>query len=309
MSAAQLPGIEVSQQPDGSVRYRLPRHDALCPQLLSVGGLWVVLLVPVCIPLFFVPPQQLPVVLRAGFIVLVVIVGIGLWLLWSELRTVMDPSEVLVSKDGLRTAVRVLGPFRWTLRRSLVQVECLVLNVDSLRETELWAICYERSPLRLARLLPYDRLEPLARDLAGQISRLDPERESALEVREERTGSLVRPSAQPARSRIVVAEQDGGVLFTVPPIGFHGEVLLLLGAGGIFLLAPVVGLLITLLPVLTSGGAAPVLSLKSIHDVVTGFLQPWLIGLGWVALGLNRANRRVVLNSLCAAAHKEFSVA
>jgi hypothetical protein len=234
MSALTSPQLDIAEQPDGGARYRLPRQTDLLARLGRAAGLGLVVLLPLLVPLAFVPREYLAVVLGAGAVVLVTATGIAVWVVGAEVYRSAGPAEVAVGKDGLEVRGGV-GPFRWKHRRPLLQIQYLVLGGDGPKEGRLQALCFRDPPLLLARDLPRDLLEALARDLAGRVARLDPTHDEAPEVREEDAVTGV-PERQPARSRIIVVEQGGGVVFTVPPVGFRGRVLVVLFAGSLYLL-------------------------------------------------------------------------
>lgn len=282
MSALASPQLDLTEQPDGGARYRLPRQTDLLPRLGRAAGLGLVVLLPLLVPLFFVPRGYLVLVLIAGGVVLLTAAGIGVWLLVAEVSKSAAPAEVVVGKDGLEVRGGV-GPFRWKHRRPLLQIQSLELGGDGPKEARLEVLCFRDPPLLLARGLPRDRLEPLAHDLAARVGKLDPTRDEAPEVREAHAAEAT-PDRQPARSRIIVAEQGGGVVFTVPPVGFRGGVIALFVSGGIYLLW---GLAAFVQALTRAGGLRPALLLN----------LPLQCGLGlvWVVWGANRAVRRVVL--------------
>ena len=282
MSALTSPQLDLTEQPDGGARYRLPRQTDLLARLGRAAGLGLVVLLPLLVPLAFVPPEYLAVVLSAGGVVLLTAAGIGVWLMAAEVYRSASPAEVVVGPDGLEVRGGV-GPFRWKHRRPLLQIQYLVLGGDGPKEARLQALCFRDPPLLLARTLPRDLTEALARDLAGRVARLDPTHDEAPEVREE--GAVTgTPERQPVRSRIIVAEQGGGVVFTVPPVGFRGGALALLVFGGVYLLW---GLAVFVQALATGGGRLPALLFNL--PLQCGF------GLVWVFWGMNRAVRRVVL--------------
>jgi hypothetical protein len=285
MSAVASPQLDLTEQPDGGARYRLPRQTDLGARLGRATGLGLVVLLPLLVPLYFVPREYLVLVLSAGGIVLLTAAGIGVWLLVAEVSKSAGPVEVVVGKDGLEVRGGV-GPLRWKHRRPLLQIHLLLLSGEGPKEGRLQALCFRDPPLLLARSLPLDVLEPLARDLAGRVAKLDPTRDEAPEVRTEQP-EAVAPERQPARSRIIVVEQGGGVVFTVPPVGFRGRVLVVLFAGSLYLLwgVAVVG------QALLAGGGAPGLRTSTLFNL----LFQWGFGMMWVWWGLNRAVRRVVL--------------
>jgi hypothetical protein len=287
MSALASPQLDLTEQPDGGARYRLPRQSDLLPRLGRAAGLGLVILLPLLVPLFFVPLGYLVLVLSAGGVVLLTAAGVGVWLMVAEVYRSARPAEVLVSKDGLSVRGGV-GPFRWKHRRPLLQVHFLTLGGDGPKEARLQAFCFRDAPLLLARSLPRDLLEPLAHDLAARVAGLDPTRDEAPEVRDEHP---LAPAAerQPLRSRIIVAERGGGVVFTVPPLGFRGPVLVLL-AGGVACLLCGVG---TLYDTLARGGLVTV---RGGLSFVFNMLIQWPFAVLWVVWGLHRAVRRVILS-------------
>ncbi len=274
------PQLDLTELPDGGARYRLPRQADLLGRLGRAAGLGLVVLLPLLVPLYFVPRGYLALVLGAGGVVLLTAAGIGVWLVAAEVYRSARPAEVVVGKDGLEVRGGV-GPFRWKHRRPLLQVQCLTVGGQGNVEGRLYALCFRDPPLLLARDLPRDRLEPLAHDLAARVGKLDPTRDEAPEVRDAHAD--MTPDRQPPRSRIIVAEQGGGVVFTVPPVGFHGGVLALLVFGGLYLLWG----LAVFVEGLVSGGRLGALLVNT--PLQCGF------GLFWVVWGANRAVRRVVL--------------
>jgi hypothetical protein len=284
MNQVQGPLLDLAEQPDGGARYRLPRQTDLGARLGRAAGLGLVVLLPLVVPLYFVPREYLLVVLGAGGIVLLTAAGIGVWLLVAEVSKSAGPAEVVVDKGGIEVRGGV-GPWRWKHRRPLLQIQFLLLSGEGPTEGRLQALCFRDPPLLLARSLPRDLLEPLARDLAARVAKLDPARDEAPEVRTEQSEERA-PERQPARSRIIVVEQGGGVVFTVPPVGFRGRVLVVLFAGALYMLwgVAVVGQALAV-------GGAPGLRSATLFNL----LFQWGFGMMWVWWGLNRAVRRVVL--------------
>jgi hypothetical protein len=284
MSAVVKPQLDLTEQPDGGARYRLPRQTDLLARLGRAAGLGLVVLLPLLVPLFFVSREYLVLVLSAGGIVLLTAAGIGVWLLVAEVNKSAAPAVVVVGKDGLEVRGGV-GPWRWKHRRPLLQIHYMLLTGEGPKEARLQALCFRDPPLLLARALPRDLLEPLAHDLAARVAQLDPTRDEVPEVRDEQADAST-PERQPARSRIIVAEQGGGMVFTVPPLGFRGSILAMLVGGGVYLLWGLVSFAQSLSGAFAgSGNPASLFSLP----------LPCLLGLVWVVWGLNRAVRRVVL--------------
>jgi hypothetical protein len=285
MSAVARPQLDLTEQPDGGARYRLPRQTDLLARLGRAAGLGLVVLLPLLVPLFFVPREYLVLVLSAGGVVLLTAAGIGVWLMVAEVSKSAAPAEVVVGTDGLEVRGGV-GPWRWRQRRPLLQIQSL--TVGGQKEGRLHALCFRDAPLLLARDLPRDLLDPLAHDLAARVGRLDPTRDEAPEVRDAHAPEAT-PERQPAGSRIIVAEQGGGVVFMVPPVGFRGSVLALLAFGGFYLLwgLAIIG------QGLAGGGA---LTLRRGLPLLCNLLMPWGFGMMWVGWGLHRAVRRVILS-------------
>lgn len=278
MSALASPQLDLTELPDGGARYRLPRPSDLAARLGRAAGLGLIVLLPLLVPLAVVPREDRAVVLGAGGVVLLAAAAAGAWLLAAEVRRC---AEVVVGPGGLEVRGGA-GPFRWKQRRPLLQIQFLVLGGDGPKQARLQALCFRDPPLLLGRALPRDLAEALARDLAGRVARLDPTHDEPPEVRAEDavTGT---PERQPVRSRIIAAEQGGGVVFTVPPVGFRGGALALLVFGGLYLLW---GLAMFVQALLSGGRLSAQLANIPLQ---CGF------GLFWVAWGANRAVRRVVL--------------
>jgi hypothetical protein len=291
-----------TEHPDGSILYRLPGPTDLGPRLAGAAGIFLVLVVPLVVPLFLVPREQLlPVLVGAGF-VLAVAAAIGVWFFFTRLRPVLAPREILVCRDGLVATTR-LGPLHWSTRRSLALVDSLLIRVHPTREADLLVLSHGEPPLRLVQPLPPEQLRPFARELAEQVTRLDPGEGAAVEVREE-TAAGTPTAGQPRGSRIIVVEREGSLVITVPPAGLGSWKLAFLVVGGI---AYVIGSLVTTVMIVLSlpaggGMAAGQLALERLPNL----LFNWLVGAYWLGYALHCCTRRIVLTVTGQALHIEM---
>jgi hypothetical protein len=234
---------------------------------------------------------------------------------------------VVLRRDGLQAVDRI-GPFRRARRRPLDQIRHLVISsYDLLLGPELLAACFETPPLVLARLQPANRLGPLAYDLAARIGALDPDREEPVAVAEEPSSDFAELPTRPARSRILVAERDGGVVLVIPPGGVHGGLLYDLVEGSLTLLytslitfgiltggigrSSATGLVFLAVILTALGDRSPKLLCTSlIFWILTGAARSpaewlvflavilaavWLDGCSRVLASLSSASRRVIL--------------
>ncbi len=279
------PEIRVQELGDG-VRYDLPVWKGGCafafalvlllPALLMTSG--GVAGIFIAGGILLANPVNSVVVGIISVFAFMLVLGpiIGLYALWF----LFGNTQILLSPDEL-TATAWLGAFPFARRRwPTAQVTKFVVLSDAKQTAaELLAIGPNRHFLSLASRYSYGWLWYLGSDIAERLNARKPA--APIEVAVEWTDFRGERAEQPARSRIVVQEDDG-LVFTIPSAGRWNAMTCfsLLWFGMLLIMS------LFLVAVWQGPGAL-------IFAAILGL--PFFVGLILLLVGLHLAKRRVII--------------
>jgi len=225
--------------------------------------------------------------------------ALGMFILCGRTRLVLTRDRLKVTE--------IAGPFRWSRRFRLVDIERLQLGAAAgqqpaggaapaglARLTAVGAVLRNNKKALLLIGYPRDWLAPLTEELSGAI-RLEGTPVTVEQVGPMRTVGVVRNEEvqqQPATSNAQVAETGTGVELKLPSKGFWRE------SGGLLLFSLAwCGFMVVFTGAIIGGALKHHTQLHTALGILAFLLVFWLVGVGLLLLSIHLGTRRWVVRA------------